>query len=136
MKKVIAGLLSAAVLALALAGCGGGIGASAPSGKSAAPQSAAASGAVKELDVFWFADGGETAAMEKLIEEYEGLHPDIKIDLLEVPFEDMQNKIMMSVSGGEAPAMARTTEGIISAVHDLSLIHISGGLVWYRRRAR
>lgn len=122
MKKAIAGLLSAAVLALSLAGCGGGSGSSAATaGGSTAPQNSTAAGAVKELDVFWFADGGETAAMEKLISEYEGMHPEIKINLLEVPFEDMKNKIMMSVSGGEAPAMARTTESIISAVHEATV---------------
>lgn len=119
MKRAIAGLLCAAVLAAGLAGCGGK-----PASSAAPAQSGAAStatGEVKQLDVFWFADGGETAAMEKLIAQYEELTPGVKINLLEVPFEDMKNKIMMSVSGGEAPAMARTTESIISAVNEATV---------------
>ncbi len=77
-----------------------------------------AEGKKVSLDLFWFADGGETAAMQKLIDEYETLNPNIEINILEVPFNDMQNKIMMSASGGEAPAMSRTTESIISAVNE------------------
>lgn len=69
---------------------------------------------VKTLELMWFSDGAETAAMQKLIDQYEAEHPTIKIELLEVPFEDMSKKIMMAASGGEAPALVRTTEGIIS----------------------
>lgn len=78
-------------------------------------------GETKELDMFWFADGFETEAMKKLITEYEEKNPNIKISLLEVPFAEMENKIMMSVSGGEAPALSRTTESILSAVHEATL---------------
>ncbi len=67
---------------------------------------------VKSLDMFWWSDGNEGIAMQKLIDEYEELHPDIQINLIEVPFNDMSQKIMMSVAGGEAPAITRTTEGI------------------------
>ncbi|MDO4741596.1 MAG: sugar ABC transporter substrate-binding protein [Eubacteriales bacterium] len=73
---------------------------------------------VKTLDMLWFSDGAETDAMLKLIAEYEGLNPGIKINLLEVPFEDMSQKIMMSVAGGEPPALVRTTEGITSNVNE------------------
>lgn len=73
---------------------------------------------VKTLDMLWFSDGAETEAMLKLIAEYEALNPGIKINLLEVPFEDMSQKIMMSVAGGEPPALVRTTEGITSNVNE------------------
>ena len=69
---------------------------------------------VKTLDMLWFSDGAETDAMLKLIAEYESITPGVKINLLEVPFEDMSQKIMMSVAGGEPPALVRTTEGITS----------------------
>ncbi len=67
---------------------------------------------VKTLDMFWWSDGGEGAAMQALIDEYEAAHPDIKINIIEVAFNDMSNKITMAVAGGEAPALTRTTEGI------------------------
>ena len=73
---------------------------------------------VKTLDMLWFSDGAETEAMLKLIAEYEAITPGVKINLLEVPFEDMSQKIMMSVAGGEPPALVRTTEGITSNVNE------------------
>ncbi len=76
---------------------------------------------IKTLEMFWFADGVETQVMKKLIEQYEGLTPGIKIELIEVPFEDALNKIMMSVSGGEPPALARTTEGLLSNINEATI---------------
>ena len=72
----------------------------------------------KTLDMFWFTDGVETESMKGLIAEYESITPGVKINLIEVPFEDMSKKIMMSVSGGEPPALVRTTEGITSNCAD------------------
>ena len=73
---------------------------------------------VKTLDMFWFTDGVETESMKGLIAEYEAANPNVKINLIEVPFEDMSKKIMTSVSAGEAPALVRTTEGITSNCAD------------------
>ncbi|MFA7108219.1 MAG: sugar ABC transporter substrate-binding protein [Sphaerochaetaceae bacterium] len=73
---------------------------------------------VKQLDFFWWSDGQEGVAMQALIDEYEQMHSDIKINLIEVPFADVQNKIMMSVAGGEAPALTRTTEGISNQLYE------------------
>lgn len=87
----------------------------------AAKEEKSGDGKVKELDMFWFADGSETDAMQLVIDDYEELHPDIKINLLELPFDEMENKIMMAVSGGEAPALSRTTESILSSVHPATL---------------
>lgn len=108
---VLAGALAAGMLC----GCGQ---------KTEAPETAETannSGETKTLDMFWFADGAETESMQKIIAEYEELNPDIKINLLEVPFAEIENKIMMSVSGGEAPALSRVSESTISAVHEATL---------------
>lgn len=74
-----------------------------------------------ELNVFWFADGAETDAMLGIIEAYEAITPGVKVNLLEVPFAEMSNKIMMAVSGGEPPAIARTTESILSVVNEATV---------------
>lgn len=119
--------LTAVLVTTLLGGCGkkqdaGGTNVVGDSATSTAASAAAeAAGEVKELDMFWFADGSETEAMKKLILQYEEMNPNIKINLLEVPFSEMENKIMMSVSGGEAPALSRTTESILSAVHEATL---------------
>lgn len=120
MKKFVS-LLVAAGLAASLTACGTGGGTDASSAVQSDSQSSSATGEVKEMDMFWFADGAETAAMQKLIDQYETENPNIKINMIEVPFDDMQNKIMVAVSGGEPPALARTTESIISFVHEATV---------------
>lgn len=67
---------------------------------------------VKTLDMFWWSDGNEGIAMQKLIDEYETMHPEVHINMIEVPFDNIREKILMSVAGGEAPAITRTTEGV------------------------
>lgn len=121
MKKRTVMLMSAMILAAGILG-GCKQGETPPNTDKPSDQAtAAAGGDVKTLDMFWFADGSETDAMKKLIAEYESINPNVKINLLEVPFAEMENKIMMSVSGGEAPALSRTTESILSAVHEATL---------------
>lgn len=91
------------------------------SSSSASSTSDSANIKAQELDMLWFADGAETVAMQKVIDQYTAEHSNVKINLLEVPFEEMSNKIRMAVSGGEAPALARTTEGILSNVADATV---------------
>ena len=95
MKKVLAMVLALA-MAFALTACGG----SGMSDQGTSGSGAGSTGEVKEMDMFWFSDGGDTAAMQKLIDQYQTENPNIKINLIEIPFEDIQNKIMVSVSGG------------------------------------
>ncbi|MDO5424391.1 MAG: sugar ABC transporter substrate-binding protein [Eubacteriales bacterium] len=64
---------------------------------------------VKTLEFFWFTDGDEDLAMRKVLDDFEELHPNIKVELVEVAYSDLNEKIMMAVAGGEAPALARVT---------------------------
>lgn len=110
-------LLAIAMVFTLLTGCGQeDQGAATP-----APTDSGTSTEVKNLDMFWFADGAETQAMQKLIDQHQTDNTNIKINLLEVPYDEMTNKILMSVSGGEVPALARTTENILSAVSEATL---------------
>lgn len=70
------------------------------------------------MDLIWWTDGNETKVMQGLIDEYEQLHPNIKINLQEIAFDDLNTKLQMSIAGGEAPAMSRGTEGTVSQLHD------------------
>ena len=45
----------------------------------------------------------------KLADEYMKEHPDIKIELIEVPYSDLESKIKNMINGKEAPAIARLT---------------------------
>ena len=114
MKKVLAMVLA---LAMAFALTGG----SGMSDQGTSGSGAGSTGEVKEMDMFWFSDGGDTAAMQKLIDQYQTENPNIKINLIEIPFEDIQNKIMVSVSGGTPPALARTTESVTSFINEATI---------------
>lgn len=116
MKKVLAMVLALA-MAFALTACGG----SGMSDQGTSGSGAGSTGEVKEMDMFWFSDGGDTAAMQKLIDQYQTENPNIKINLIEIPFEDVQNKIMVSVSGGTPPALARTTESVTSFINEATI---------------
>lgn len=73
------------------------------------------------MDMFWFADGAETEAMEAIIADYQTENPEVSINILEIPYSEMQNKIMMSVAGGEPPALARTTESILGFIYETTV---------------
>ncbi len=100
------------------AGSDGSAHESSPAGSA---ESSAEPGEKVVLDMLWFADGAETEAMQHIIDDYQALNPNVQINLLEVPYDEMTNKIMMSVVGGEPPALARTTESILSACYDATL---------------
>lgn len=124
MKKK--GKWIAAVLAIAmLAGCG-----SAPSesGQAANAENTQSSDEVKTLEFFWFADGDETASMRKVLDAYEAENPNIKVELVEVPYDDLNDKLMMAISGGEPPALARVTQSMYYNEVALDLADTFGGV--------
>lgn len=45
----------------------------------------------------------------KLADKYMEEHPNIKIELIEVPYADLESKIKNMINGKEAPALARLT---------------------------
>ena len=115
-KKIVSLLLGVSVMAALLGGCGG----KESGGESSRAEQAsgdetktggeeASGGEGKTLEFMWFADGNETAAMRKVLDKYEELHPDIKVELVEVPYADLNEKLMMAITGGEAPALSRVT---------------------------
>lgn len=80
---------------------------------SAATGSAAATTAAKKetkkLDFVWFSDGVEGDVTKAIIKEYQDKNPNIQINLIEVPFKDLETKLKMMVAGGEPPALSRIT---------------------------
>lgn len=115
MRKVVISVLAGVVTAGLLAGCSGG------SGETAAPAAAGdaketqaeakeeGSGEQKVLDVLWFNDGKEGESFQKLADEYMAENPDIKIEMIEVPYGDFDNKLKNMINAGEQPALARMT---------------------------
>lgn len=64
---------------------------------------------VKVLQLVWFTDGQEGVTMQGLIDEYEAANPGIEIEMVEVPYADLNNRIKTMLAAGEQPALARLT---------------------------
>ena len=95
MKKAVSLVLAGALALGALTGCSAG-------GNKADNE-------VKTLDVVWFSDGKEGESFLGLADQYMSEHPNIKIELIEVPYADLESKIKNMLNGKEAPALARLT---------------------------
>ncbi len=123
MKKRLALALAACMLGTAFAGCG-----SSQTTDTASSNGSAAAETSDEkqvsMDMIWWTDGNETVAMQKLIDEYHELHPNITINIQEIAYDDLNTKLQMAIAGGEAPALSRCTEVTISKLHD-SMINLA-----------
>nr|WP_154958864.1 sugar ABC transporter substrate-binding protein [Paenibacillus xylanexedens] len=69
-----------------------------------------ASGKQKSLDFLWFSDGKEGEVIKEIIKEYEQSNSNVKINLIEVGFKDIQTKLKTMLSGGKPPALSRVTD--------------------------
>lgn len=80
----------------------------------------------KVLDMLWFSDGQEGVVMQQLIDEYEAQNPGIEIELIEVPYADLNNKVKTMLAAGEQPALARMTNVVEFAPYLLNLDEMIG----------
>lgn len=69
-----------------------------------------ANGKGAALDFLWFSDGKEGEVIKEIIKEYEQSGSNVKINLIEVGFKDVQTKLKTMLSGGKPPALARVTD--------------------------
>ena len=88
MKKLLL-LVAAFVLAIGLSACGG---------------------KDETLQMLWWSDGTEGDVMQTLLDEYKE-ETGVEIELVLVPYNDYETNLATRISGGEAPALARVTEG-------------------------
>lgn len=119
MKKTLAALLTGMIILGSMTGCGSGTAATtADASVTAADDSGAGSrrtetqavsGETKILEVVWFSDGKEGESFLRLAEKYQEEHPNIKVELIEVPYSEHENKIKNMLNGNQAPALARLT---------------------------
>lgn len=77
---------------------------------------------IKKLDFVWFSDGVEGDVTKAIIKDYQDKNPNIQINLIEVPFKDLETKLKMMVAGGEPPALSRVSN--VSAFKN-SLVDLS-----------
>lgn len=93
----------------------------------AAPDTSAGSQEDVTLEFFWYTDGAETQAMRKVLDAYEEQNPHVTVEMVEVPYADLDNKLMMAISGGEPPALSRVTSNQTFFDVALSLNDAFGG---------
>jgi len=64
----------------------------------------------KTLQMLWWSDGTEGDVMQTLLDDYEA-ETGVVIELVPVAYNDYETRLATMISGGEAPALARVTEG-------------------------
>ncbi len=63
-----------------------------------------------EMDMLWWSDGTEGEVMQGLLDQYEE-ETGVVITLVPVAYNDYEARLATMISGDEAPALARVTEG-------------------------
>ena len=108
MKKKFL-MLSAAALIAAQLFAGG-----------AKESSSAAKGPVT-LSVLWFNDANESDVFQSVMQDYLTAHPDVKIDLQTVAYNDYDQKLKMLITAGTPPDVARVSTTTVAAMLDTFL---------------
>ena len=79
------------------------------------PMGAVAQGSQKiTLSVLWFNDSNESQVFQKVMADYLASHPNVRLDMQVVPFNDYENKLKLMIAGGNPPDVARITNNQIA----------------------
>jgi alpha-1,4-digalacturonate transport system substrate-binding protein len=71
----------------------------------------------KVLQMLWWSDGTEGVVMQGLLDDYEE-ETGVVIELVPIAYNEYETKLATMISGGEAPALARVTEGHLNNFQD------------------
>mgnify|MGYP001294675701 CR=1 FL=1 len=70
-----------------------------------------------ELTMMWWSDGTEGFVMQTLLNRYEE-ETGVKITLVSTPYNEYEQRLATMISGGQAPHLARVTEGHLNNFQD------------------
>ncbi|MFC4585927.1 extracellular solute-binding protein [Sphaerisporangium corydalis] len=121
MRRGISVAATAAALALAVSACGGDT----TSNPSAAPAGSADPAAVSGEVTWWDTSDAtnEAPVFKDLITEFQAKYPKIKVNYVNVPFADAQNKFKTAAqSGAGAPDVLRTDVGWVAEFASLGYL--------------
>src|SRR5690606_20189019 len=119
MRRVISAAAIAAALALAATACGG------PAGTDPATATSKAPGEVSGEITWWDTSDATTEApvFQELVKEFEAKYPKIKVNYVNVPFADAQNKFKTAAQAGSgAPDVLRTEVGWVAEFASLGYL--------------
>ncbi len=71
----------------------------------------------KTLQMLWWSDGTEGEVMQTLLDQYEE-ETGVVIELVPVAYNEYEARLATMITGGEAPALARVTEGHLNNFKD------------------
>ena len=71
----------------------------------------------KTLQMLWWSDGTEGDVMQGLLDDYKE-ETGVEIELVPIAYDEYESKIATMISGGDAPALARVTEGHLNNFQD------------------
>ena len=71
----------------------------------------------KTLQMLWWSDGTEGAVMQEILDDYEA-ETGVVIELVPIAYNDYEARLATMISGEEAPALARVTEGHLNNFKD------------------
>lgn len=121
MRRVLRAAAAAAALTLAISACGGQ-----GTGDTAAPAPSAVDPASVSGTVTWWDTSDATTeapAFKELIAEFEKEYPNIKVNYVNVPFADAQNKFKTAAQAGSgAPDVLRTEVGWVAEFASLGYL--------------
>mgnify|MGYP002620670755 CR=1 FL=1 len=122
MRRVLTAAAAAAALTLTSTACGGDQG----TGGTAAPARSGADPASVSGTVTWWDTSDATTeapAFKELVAEFQAKYPNIKINYVNVPFADAQNKFKTAAqSGSGAPDVLRTEVGWVAEFASLGYL--------------
>ncbi|MFC6080627.1 extracellular solute-binding protein [Sphaerisporangium aureirubrum] len=120
MRRAISAAAAAAALALAVSACGGG-----NTEPSAAPATSAGAAEVSGQVTWWDTSDAtnEGPVFKELIDEFQKQYPKIKVNYVNVPFADAQNKFKTAAqSGSGAPDVLRAEVGWVAEFASLGYL--------------
>jgi len=113
MAKLVKIAMLMVVALIVFAGCTqdaqDGQAAQVPAGGAAAQPADGAGQVPVVLDVLWFSDMDEGESLLRLAELYREDNPHVTIELIEVPYFDLEDRLRNLLIGGMPPAIARLT---------------------------
>lgn len=76
------------------------------------------------MQLMWFDDGSEGEVMQELLDDYFA-ETGVEIELITVAYNDLETTLATRVAGGDAPALARVTEGNLNNLQ-ASILSLEG----------
>lgn len=98
MKKLLAGLLCAALMVTPFTACGSKSTASSAAGSTAESKSTAPVEATTIKVSIW--DNASSPHFDNIIKAFEEANPNIKVELIDIPGTDYNNKLNIMLNGG------------------------------------